>query len=352
MKRLDWILFGLLAMPISAEAGLFGFGDSKSDVAIKIATLSEENSIWGLDFSPDGKHLAATPSGSATVHIWDWQGNHLERTLERAQGSNVTVSEPVRYSPDGRLLAICHNRSSPDIVARVWNTDTWYVVHDIVDPAGGEGCNAIGFTSDGKSLIRVLARSIGSAGGSLIQYDISSWKTISELSTQPFLPTTLAISPDNKFVAIGGEAYNGGKGSPVTIQGRIAIVDMAQHKITNTITIDNGERGALAWSPDGVHLAYENKDGVEIFDVRSGVRVVEEKKESDRRNVYVRYTPDGKYFIESDFGQGGTRVRIWDGQHQHLLQEIKAIPGCIAVSKDSHYLAMGGDKKIIIWQLR
>lgn len=107
------------------------------EVATKVATLIEENSIWGLDFSPDGKHLAATPFDSATVHIWDWQGNRLERTLERAQGS-VTVSEPIRFSPDGKLLAICHTRDGVShIVARIWNTDTWNAVHDIVEPIGG-----------------------------------------------------------------------------------------------------------------------------------------------------------------------------------------------------------------------
>jgi WD40 repeat protein len=88
----------------SSVSDLFGLkGRNMKEVATKIATLSEENSIWGLDFSPDGKHLAATPSGSATVHIWDWQGNCLERTLEREKGTNVTVTEPVRYSPDGKL---------------------------------------------------------------------------------------------------------------------------------------------------------------------------------------------------------------------------------------------------------
>jgi hypothetical protein len=40
------------------------------------------------------------------------------------------------------------------------------------------------------------------------------------------------------------------------------------------------------------------------------------------------------------------------GQHQQLLQEIKAIPSSMAVSTDGRYLAMSGDKKIIVWQLK
>jgi hypothetical protein len=43
---------------------------------------------------------------------------------------------------------------------------------------------------------------------------------------------------------------------------------------------------------------------------------------------------------------------ISGGAGSPVLQEIKAIPGCIAVSKDGRFLAMGGDKKIIVWQLK
>lgn len=113
-------------------------GTSMNEVATKIVTLDEKNEIWGLDFSPDGKHLAATPFDATTVHIWDWPGNRLERILPRANGTNVTVSEPVRYSPDGKLLAICHTNNASEIVGRIWDTDSWNVLQDIVDePVGG-----------------------------------------------------------------------------------------------------------------------------------------------------------------------------------------------------------------------
>lgn len=363
MTRHTWVLIGLLALPISAQAALFGFGDNKSDVATKIATLNEENEILGLDFSADGKHLAATPFDSATVHIWDWRDNRLERTLVRAHGANVTVTEPVRYSPDGKLLAICHTRAAGYVVAQIWNTDTWNVVHEILEPIGGGGCDAIGFIPDGKSLIRILQRLPQFSGDTLVSYNTTSWNASWGIRTVPFYPTTLAISPDGKYIAIGGGVRNPNSWSfsttkptfgnpPLPDTGLIAIVDTAQHSIIKIIKTNDGDRGSLAWSQDGVHLAYENRYGVEIFDVLSGERVVDERKQSDRRNVHIRYTPDGKYFIESDFGQGGTRVRIWDGKHQQLLQEIKALPGCIAVSRDGHYMAMGGDKKIIVWQLK
>jgi WD40 repeat protein len=336
-------------------SGLFeSKGKNMKEVATKIATLSEENDILGLDFSPDGKHLAATPFDAATVHIWDWQGNRLERTLEREKGTNVNVTEPVRYSPDGKLLAICHDKSDQNIIARIWNTDTWDVVRDIVEP-GSARCEAIEFTSDGKSLIRVMAHSaVGFTGNNLVVYATSTWQPTWDLNTQPFLPSTLSISPDSKFFAIGGGSINGFN-APVPIQAQVSIVDMAQRKIVRTIQLQRSEiieHRRVAWSPDGERLAYAGRYGVEIFDTRSWGRVTNEPSEGKGRQIHIRYTSDGKYFIESGFGNEGARVRIWDGQHRELLQEIKAIPGCIAVSRDGRYLAMGGDKKIIVWQLK
>jgi WD40 repeat protein len=351
MTRHTLVLIGLLALPISAQASLFG--DSKSDVATKTTTLDEDGEILGLDFSPDGKHLAATPFDSTTVHVWNWKENRLERTLARSQGSNVLlVTEPVRYSADGKLLAICHTKGSDFIVARIWDTENWGIAHDIDGSGGGGACNAIGFTSDGKSLIRVIDRTSGITNGNFIVYDISSWRAIWEISTQPFHPSSLSISPDNKFVAIGGDIVLGGANTQVSIQPQIAIVDMEQRLTIRNIKNETGRHGSVAWSPNGFHLAYGGGDGIEIFDTRSGDRVVSEKTETKGAHVHIRYTPDGKYFIESGFGEFGTRVRIWDGKHQQLLQEIKALPGCIAVSRDGHYMAMGGDKKIIVWQLK
>lgn len=192
----------------------------------------------------------------------------------------------------------------------------------------------------------------GFTGNNLIIYDTSTWQPSWGLNTQPFLPESLAISPDHKLVAIAGSLISGGAGSPVIMQTKIAIVDMAQRKIVQTIHIDDtADVGRLAWSSDGANYSYGYAGGVAIFDMRTGKRVVDEATEQ-RRKAIIRYTPDGKYFIESNFGEDGARVRIWDGQHRELLQEIKAISGCIAVSKDGRFLAMSGDKKIIVWQLK
>lgn len=316
------------------------------DVAVKVAELPEQYSInvRGLDFSADGKRLAVV-SADETINIWDWQGQRIVRTLEKAQGANDgQTTEPIRFSPDGHLFVACHSRAVGDTTIRIWNTDTWEIVHDIVDHIPG-GCKAIGFTPDGKSLIRILDRSPKFQQDALVIYDTNTWQPVWGLRTLPLHAEALAISPDGKFIAIGG--YISGA---TPIQRQFSIVDMEQHKIIRTMQSTIIDR--LAWSPDGAYITVLGSMAMQIFDAQSGKLVVEQQSTGGHKSL--RYTPDGKYLIEGDMNGKGTGrgVRIWDGQHRELLQEIPGNVGSLAVSRDSHYFAMGVDKKTIIWQLK
>jgi WD40 repeat protein len=125
----------------------------------------------------------------------------------------------------------------------------------------------------------------------------------------------------------------------------------------------------LAWSPDGAHLAAGSligdpakgeADAVRIFDASTGEMVANEP--AKMAHIYaLLYTPEGKYLVESAIDQEGKylaekavdfRIRIWDGGHQNLLQEVHGTASSMAVTRDGRYLAMGGDKKILIWELK
>lgn len=336
-----------------------------NDVASKVAEFHENRQfefwkyeIWGLDFSLDGKYLAAASPTTLEVQIWDWQNKRIDRTLEKSQGAGLTA-EPIRYSPDGRLLVACHSLAQGDVVIRIWNTETWAVVHDISAINSGS-CEDVYFTPDGKSLIEVHQRNPIASGDNLIIYDTSTWQPVWGLRTAPFYPKALAISPDGKFVAIGGEVINPLEwpfstplptfgNPPLTDQSAIVIVDLAQHTITRTI---QNYAGHLAWSPDGTYVTAAGGGGVKVFDVHSGIQVADEPLKS--AHMVVRYTPDGKYLLESDMdGLGnGLGVRIWDGRHRKLLQVISGNVASLAVSRDAHYFAMSIDNKISVWQLK
>ncbi|MBS1186637.1 MAG: repeat-containing protein [Burkholderiaceae bacterium] len=342
---------------------LFGSeGRNMEDVATKIISLPGERRNWvkGLDFSPDGKYLA-TVTHKDGVKVWDWQNARVVRTLGRLQGSNIgLVRELLKFSPDGHMLATCHDLATNRVVIRIWRTDTWEVLHEITDPMPGSGCNAINFTPDGKHLVRIAHHNPKYSTDILHVYDTTTWETIWTLQLSPFRPYALAISPDGKWAAIGGYAYGGG------IKHQSIIVDMEKRMATRTIpnTVDFAF-GHLAWSPDGARLTAIGRRGwdglaytggpenIMTFDAHSG-RLLAAYIWGRVSLLYVRYTPDGKYLIESDMNDRGTALgaRIWDGTHNKQLQHIPGAISSLAVSRDSRYLATGSDRDTTIWKLK
>lgn len=183
-------------------------------------------------------------------------------------------------------------------------------------------------------------------GDTFIVYSTDTWQPVWGLRTVPFQLGALAISPDGKFVAVGGMVIPGGHNYT-----QITIVDMAKHAIVHTIQSPLVTQ--LAWSPDGVHITaagvgMNGDDAIRIFDAQSGKLVAREPFEG---HALIRYTPDGKYLIES--GEAG--LRIWDGQHRELLQEIprdgKNYADSLAVSRDGRFFAASFYTNVLIWQL-
>jgi WD40 repeat protein len=168
-------------------------------------------------------------------------------------------------------------------------------------------------------------------------------------------PNSLALSPDGKMAAVGGQTLGPG----VVNTARIVIIDLSARKVARTMNdaLPQGAVQQLAWHPDGIHLAAggivgedsDKADAVRIFDVSSG-EIVAGEGHGSAHIWALRYTRNGKYLIESGFGK---TVRIWDGQHRQLLQEIPAKNSyALAVSQDSTSLAVGDGRKVTIWRLQ
>jgi WD40 repeat protein len=326
------------------------------DVAAKVAVLPEPDKnaiVRGMDFSPDGNRIAVDAENH-TVNIWDWRNRRIERTLQKPElGSDSGVVNPLLFSPDGRLLANCQQFSRETAAVRIWDATTGTTVKDIPPNLGTSDpgtCTGVAFTSDGKLFMRT-ADTGRKPGNNLIAFGTDNLELIWGLPIDPyFVPNSLASSPDGGTVALSGtllEWYAG-----VFFQKRrIYLINIRQREVAQVIS--TLAMGPIAWSPDGRRIGIAGELMAEIFDVQTGQKLVQERLE-DSAKMHVQFSPDGRFFIECDMNSRGTGlgVKIWDGQHKTLLQEIPGNIGSIAVSRDGRYLAVGETGGTSIWQFK
>ncbi len=328
-----------------------------TNVTREVASLHDHNAIWGLAFSPDGQLLATTSPGNVDLNLWDWRAGRIVRTLQRPS-SDTTTTEPISFSPDGRFLASCQASAGTDGVAiRIWDTTTWQVVKDVRDPVSG-GYLALAFTPDSQTLILVTGGFRKDLGGNnLVVYSTRTWQPIWGTFVD-IKADTLAVSPDGRFVATAGDYYTP---LPVdTLQPRIAIIDLTTHHLVCTIDANAPSHYGnmpqqLVWSPDGTHIAIgfwnvnPGDDAVRIFDARTGALVAGDKPDNPDHILGVRYTPDGKYFIDANIDN---HIHIWDGAHRQLLDSLRAWISSLAVTRDGKYFAAGGKDRVVVWELK
>jgi WD40 repeat protein len=355
-------LFSILVVPLAVAGPLGNPFESHSGSAIakEVADFTEDDDVGSLEFSTDGTRIAVGTFLKPNIHLWDIRsGPRVVQTLVRPKvGADYTSGGGLRFSPDGKLLAVAHGLaadSDGNSVVSIFSLATRDIIHSIPEPMGGGGYSRIAFSPDGQFLFRTYDSNRPPDRYQFIVHSKNNFGPVWGLSLMPFYPYSLALSPDGMTAAIGGQTLGPG----VVHAARIVIVDLSRRKIASIINdaLQEGAVQELAWHPDGVHLAAGGimghdsgkVDAVRVFDVSTGAMVSHESVGS--AHIWaLRYSQNGKYLIEAGIGE---TVRIWDGQHRQLLQEIRTKNGyALAVSKDSAFLAIGDGRKVTIWKLQ
>ena len=330
-------------------------------VATKIAEFQDDAPIFSLAFSPDGRQLAANWSMGVDIHLWVWQGrSRIIRTLQKPQGTGTAgLWDSLRYSPDGRLLAIAHRWSGTADgggAIRIWDTRSWEVVHTIAEPRLPVEVSGLAFSSDGKYFIYADQRA-GDPADNLVIVKTDTWERSWELVTTPLEPSALALSADGRFAAVGGTVPGPGE----IFYPQILIVDLVTHAKTRTIEAFPVSSGIerLAWSVDGSRIAAGVRPifsssslkgaTVKIFDAKTGQQVGSDESSGTAHVTGLTFTSNGKYLI---VGGLNSTVRIWDANHDAVVQTIPTDASAIAVSNDGHHIAIAMDAEISVWEFK
>ena len=158
--------------------------------------VADDNIIWSIVFTPDGRYLAAAEGGmidrSITtghlVSVWEVSSGKLVTTLR----SHTLDVRTLAYSPDGKILAT----GSWDGTIKFWDTTSY---REIVTLKTGR-VQSLAFSADGKRL--------ASAGA---DQTIKLWdvRTRQELCTlkEPGEINALAFSPQGDVLGVVGNNH-------------------------------------------------------------------------------------------------------------------------------------------------
>jgi WD40 repeat protein len=235
--------------------------------------------INSIDFSSDGKLLAiGQQSGqdkSSTLSIFNVDSGELVNTLEKTISHAGSIYK-VAFAPHNNQLAYVRQRSE-DFQLKIYDFDrkkTKVLARD--DEPLMQG--GLAFDASGKYLM-VSGRKIKllDAKTYKLSKTISTQKANKETTDDTNIIISAAISPDGKYVAVGGEEKE-----------RIVIFDVTDSSVSQRLAFPFKAVDHIGFDISGQHIAamdyYGN--GLYMWDIRTGQRYLEEVFNDDMPPIY------------------------------------------------------------------
>jgi RNA polymerase sigma factor (sigma-70 family) len=259
LQRLQRLPSSQRAMSLSADGKkvaltsdehlhLWDIKEAKEIQRIPTAKLENEKQLNWVEFSPDGKMLAACNSDS-TVLLWNVasgkEGARYKHNDRRVQN--------IAFSPDGKLLAAIGDQH---IV--IWDIHDGKDLHTITGRSSY--FSRLAFSPDGKLLLESSVNAIRLC-------DVTTGKRLADLKfgranpSEYVLNSTFAFAPDGKTLAID-------------LGDRIVLWDLPTRKEVKRLERCSSGiwRGTdwLAFSRDGKQLASLMSGKITLWDIVSG----------------------------------------------------------------------------------
>jgi WD40 repeat protein len=193
--------------------------------------------VSSIDWSPDGRYLAAGSSTDGRVTIFGADGERIT-VLEEPAGTYIAT---LAFSPGGRALAVA--TGNPKDPARshisIWDWD-----RGEVDQTIDAAATALAFDPTGSTL------AAGLFDGNVEIRDVATGELVRGFRAHSGLVRDLAFSPDGAWIATAGE------------DGTVALFDAASGARRFVLPGHGFLVSGLAFSPDGRWLITTAPDGV------------------------------------------------------------------------------------------
>jgi WD40 repeat protein len=306
-------------------------------------------------FSPDGKRLASG-EGDHTVRVWDLAiPNDQPVLLEDTRLTTDVFVRSVAFSPDGAHLA----SASGDRIVRLWD-----LRDPSVPPLQFEGSGvvlSVAFSPDG---VRLAS---GASDKTVRIWDVRQPRTPPVLlqGHQESI-NSVAFSPDGLQLASGGsdktvrlwDLRNFGTPSTLLVPPSQAAFPAGVFSSTGanlSLSSKVSARGIVAFSRDSARLAAGGPDNVvRVWDLRKpGASPL--LLQEGLQVLSIAFSPDGTRLASGGLDK---TVRLWDlhnpGASPVLLQGAKTVISSLAFSGDGGRLVGSGvaGDSVWVWNLR
>jgi len=283
------------------------------------------NYIYHLIFSRDGKMLASV-SKDQTVRLWDVGTGNLLATLK----GHIKDVNSIAFSPDGRRVAT----ASDDETVKLWEVGTGTELMTLKEhPAKSESnppvLRRVEFSPDGR---RILATGYFV---SVAVWDAATGQALPALEGHRSWINAMAFSPDGKLMATGDRDRT------------ILLWDVATWSVIKALTGHGDQVMHLAFSDDSKTLASLSLDRtIKLWEVEAAPNPFE------RPGVaYLAYSPDGEK-LATAFGK---EVRLWETTHWKVISTFAghtALTTSVAYSSDGKLVASGSeDNTARLWDV-
>ncbi len=309
-----------------------------------IGVISTSGSVYKLDFSPNGRWLAAwVGESSSTIEVFSVADR---KSVAKFEGRRPAFA----FSPDSKWLALSVSRENSAV--ELISTETWRAGPQFAaepDERDGEIVR-LAFGADGKQL------AVAAASGNIRLLDVAAKKSLRSWSVPE------AREPLKRINFLGFSP----KGNIVIAFGyRDVIVREFADPPVEMGPLDIGiymvQRTAL--SPDGQIFVTDGKDDPRLFDRTAGKLKFSLKGVSGHMQD-MAFTPSGRHLLTACLDCRGNKdgtppasvqVRLWDVSTGQLTSGLSGkLPSVfsVAIAPDESIFATGGDKEIAIWDFK